>query len=201
MITSSVVFRALLYGLAVLAISLALYLFVHRDARLATKVLWIAALMVAIATNQSRLPFFACEGQACIFYRNAFVIISVFLVSVSAFVLFRIQLPDQRIPRFYGRVLVVSRENGREIPQVEYQDGEGQSNVFADPLASIILRGHRFVRDERVVVRAPKNAPPHVDKSWIARWLTTMFLLLMTAIAISFSILCHLRVHGVSPRS
>jgi hypothetical protein len=193
---TTIVFRAALYGCALLAGALVLLLFVHRDNRLAIKTLWIAAVFLLLAINQTRLPFILCEGQACQFYRNAFGVVSFVLVSVSVFVVFWIQLPEERVPRFRGKVLAVTREHGREIPRVEFQDDQGRSKVFEDRLAETILPNHAFAVEERVIVRAPWNAAPHIDRAWIIRWYATLLLLLITVFASCLALVCHLRLHA-----
>jgi hypothetical protein len=179
--------------LCLVAVGVAVNLALHREAPLSIKVGWIAAVLLVIALVPGKLPFLSGDAGTCLVFRNAFGGIFVFLLLFNLVLIFRIQLPNEQVPRFCGEVVGLVNSHGSNIPRVEFQDASGKQYAFDDTLATTIFPQHTFAIGERVVVRAPKTAPPHVDHSTLARWDTIIFSILITALTFSLSLICHVR--------
>jgi hypothetical protein len=187
-------------GLCLVAVAVAVNLMLHRDAALGIKVLWIAALLLVIAVAPEKLPFLSVHAGACLFFRNAFGGIFVVLLLLNLFVIFRIQLPKERVPRFDGKVVELVNSGGARIPRVAYQDAASKQHVFDDALSTTIFPQRTFAVGERVAVRAPTTAPPHIDHSAFARWQTAIFLILIAALTFSLSLSYHLHYLSLMSR-
>jgi hypothetical protein len=169
-------------------------LLLHHEAALGIKVGWIATILFLMGLAPQKMPFFTRNAGTCLFYRNAFGGVFVILLLASLFVLFWIQLPRERVPRFRGKVVEVMTRLGVIIPRVEFQDIMGKQSTFDDALATTIFPKRQFIVGEQVVVRAPTNgAPPHIDHSALARWGPAIILFLITLIASVLSYLFHMR--------
>ena len=173
----------------------------QHEAPLAAKVGWLAAVLLVIALAPEKLPFFSRDAGTCLFFRNVFGGIFVALSLLDLFVIFWIQLPQEQMPRFDGRVVELVSLQGVVIPRVQFQDSMGKPTVFDDALAPTIFPRHTFFVGERFVVRAPATAPPHIDHSALARWDTAIFLILIAALTFSLSLACHLRYLSLTSRA
>jgi hypothetical protein len=180
-----------LLGLVVVGVQVNLML--HREALLGIKLGWIAAVLLLLALTPEKLPFLSGDADTCLFFRNAFAGVFVILLLFLLFVIFGIQLPKERVPRFEGTVVALVDTHGASVPCVQFHDAAGKPILFEDALATTIFPKHTFVLGERVVVRAPTSAPPHVDHSTLARWCSALFLLLIVALVFSLVLTCHLR--------
>jgi hypothetical protein len=173
------------------------YLFFQKDNRLGLKLLWVAAIILGIAIQPERLPFFSGNASSLLFFRNAFALVSVCLLIVDVFVVFWIQLPLERIPRFQGVVSGYVHAGigtlSKQLPQVEFNDEHGQKRVIADRFAGVLFPGRVFRPGERVSVIVPSLENAHIDYSVLSRWDVAIFLLCLTALTLTFSIACHIR--------
>ena len=167
--TPAQIIRAICIVLGLAAGMAAANLMLHRETLLGIKVGWIVALLLIIAVAPEKLPFFSGDAGVCLFFRNAFGIVFAILFLVILFVVFWIQLPQEQVPRFDGKVVELMNSQGLGIPRVEFQDAAGSQHTFDDALATVIFPKHIFVVGERVVIRAPTTSPPHVDHSVLDR--------------------------------
>jgi hypothetical protein len=196
---STPVVQGICWALCFVAFAVAVNLMLHREATTGIKVMWIAAVLVALAVAPGKLPFLLRDAGACLFYRNAFGGVFVVLLLLNIFVIFWIELPRERVPRFSGKVTMIVNSQGTDIPRVEFTDKTGQQNVFDDTLATTIFPNHTFAIGEHVVVRAPMNARPHIDRSVLARWNGSILLVLITGLAFVLSLSYHLRFLSILP--
>lgn len=147
----------LVFGL--IAVAVAVHFTLQRDGSLAIKTAWIAALLLVIAAKPGKLPFLSGDPGTCLFFRNAFAALFAVFLIFNVFVIFWIQLPQERVPRFKGRVIELVNSRGASVPRVEFRDTTGTQNVFDDALSTTTFPHHRFAVGEHVVVRAPTTAP------------------------------------------
>jgi hypothetical protein len=176
---------------------LAAYLFIHSDNYRAIKVSWIAAILLLITIKAESLPFIAGPPASLLFYRNAFAAISLCFVAFLCFIIFWIQLPqERRFPHFDGVVIgfsdAVEGKSVHPFPVVEYHDAVGEKKAFVDRTSEIFLPRHAFYRGEKVSVIDP-NGHPRIDESMLARWSTTIFMVGLTLLTTTFSVVCHIR--------
>jgi hypothetical protein len=185
--------RGICGTLSLVTAGVAVCLMLRREASLSIKVAWIAAMFTAIALAPEKLPFLSDHARACLLFRNAFGAVFAILALLILFVVFWIQLPKERVPRFDGKVLKLVNLHGLIIPRIDFQDSEGKQVIFDDALATVIFPKHSFIVGEHVIVRAPADTPPHVDHCALARWGTILFLVLVAVTTLSLSLAYHLR--------
>lgn len=185
--------RGICIVLVLVTLGVAAYLWLHREAALGIKLGWITAILALIALAPEKLPFLSSNAGTCLFFRNAFGGVFLVLFLVNIFVIFWIQLPQEKVPHFDGKVVELVNSHGPDTPRIEFYDKAGKQNVFDDSLAHTIFPQHTFVVGERFSVRAPTNASPHVAHSALARWGAAILLILIAALAFGLSLACHLR--------
>ncbi|WP_089160532.1 hypothetical protein [Caballeronia sordidicola] len=176
------------------AIGFCVHLFLVKDVRLGVKVLWIAGIIFVIGLRPEGLPFLSRNISVLSFFRIAFLALFIVFLALSVFVVFWIQIPQERHPRFDGVVVQYMDVDGHPMPQVEYKNSSGEKIIFADRYASYLFPNRTFKEGERVSVLVIDPSSAHIDFSFLSRWGTAIFLMFMTALALMFSAICHLRI-------
>jgi hypothetical protein len=197
---SALVTRLTCAVLFVALATIAAYSFARKDARFAVRVLWVAAIILAIAIRPERLFFLTGSVESLHFFRNAFAIVGGVLLVADLFVVIWIQLPRERIPRFSGIVVernVTERAEAVE-PTVQFHDAQGELQTFTDNLAAIRFPRRKFEVGDGVTVAAPPHQRAYIDYTFFSRWDMALFMVCCTALAFAFSVSCQLKYLAAS---
>lgn len=192
--TAATTARLICAVLFIVAAGICVYLFAIKEVRMGVKMLWIAGLIFSIAVRPSGLPFLSDNPSTLSFFRIAFFSLFVVLLTVTVFVVFWIQIPQERHPRFEGVVIGYADVGGHSIPQVEYRDRNGEKIIFLDKYASYLFPKRTFKTGEHVTVIAVDSSSVHIDYSFFSRWDTAIFLMFATAMTLAFAVICHVRI-------
>jgi hypothetical protein len=175
-------------------------LIVQKQYSTAARFGWIAALLLLIALNPTRLPFLAAGAPALVFYRGAFAAFAVLCFGVFVFVVLGIDLPHERIPHYPGHITrLLPNSSPPSLPEVTYRLDDGTERVFVDRIAPVMYPNRSFRPNEAVSVILVSKAHPRIDEPLLARWSFAAFVLGMTLLGAGLAVACHLRLSAVQP--